>query len=162
MSVPRGEKKTPGLSRKVFLRWAGVVLVVDQLAKLLILSRLRPGETYPLVPRLFHLTLVQNQGIAFGLFHDSGTLLFLVITLSLAVLVFIGFRTPPSRPRTHVGLGLILGGALGNWVDRVRAGAVIDFLDFHIWPVFNLADTAISLGVALLFWEFVTASKHAA
>jgi len=120
------------------------------------------GESRPVFPGAFHLTLIQNQGIAFGLFHDSGAVLFALITVSIAVLALLGLGTAPARLLTHAGIGLILGGALGNWVDRIRVGAVIDFLDFRVWPVFNLADSAITLGVGLFLWELVFLKKAGA
>lgn len=96
--------------------------------------------------------------MAFGLLRGHESLLFALITVSLCVLLFIGvrmhvpkaggdFRKPPAL--SHWGLALILGGAVGNWIDRIRFQAVIDFLDFRVWPVFNVADSAITVGVGL-------------
>ena len=107
---------------------------------------------------MFHLTLVHNKGIAFGIFRQHEFILRILITLSIFVLLFIGWRmclkaggeTNCKRMTIQeISMALILGGALGNWIDRLRFGAVIDFLDFRIWPVFNLADTAITIGVGL-------------
>ena len=105
------------------------------------------------LPRIFHLTLVENQGIAFGFFQGGEKILLVMITLSILVLTGVGICSRPERLKTQWGIGLILGGALGNWVDRIRFGAVVDFLDFRIWPVFNLADTAISVGVGLFLLD---------
>lgn len=114
----------------------------------------------PLVPGIFHLTLVENEGIAFGLFPGIEKILLVAITLSILVLVYFGLRSAPERWTSQWGIGLILGGALGNWVDRVRVGAVVDFLDFRIWPVFNFADTAITIGVGLFFLEMFAKKNH--
>jgi signal peptidase II len=146
----------------VFLLLAGGVILLDQLTKALALAFLVPGETRPLLPNLFHLTLVENEGIAFGLFQGAEQFLFVLITASIFVLILIGFRSAPARIKTQAALGLILGGAVGNWVDRLRVGAVIDFLDFRIWPVFNLADTAITVGVGLFLLDLIRKPKHAA
>ena len=149
MSVRRGEEKTPSVSRIFFLLLAGFVVLLDQLTKALAETFLTPGTSHPVVAHVFHLTLVENQGIAFGLFPGADKSLLVIITLSIAILIAVGLRSAKLPWKTHVGIGLILGGALGNWIDRIRVGAVIDFLDFRVWPVFNLADSAITIGVCL-------------
>lgn len=160
MSGRRGEEETPSLARGVFLLLAGFVVLLDQLTKTLAQSHLIHGSSLPLVPRFFHLTLVENQGIAFGFFQGGDKLLLVVITLSIAALILFGFRTPPLQLKTQWGIGLILGGALGNWIDRIRFGAVVDFLDFRIWPVFNLADTAITIGVGIFLIDLLIAKRR--
>ncbi len=104
-------------------------------------------ESFVLVRGILHLTLVYNAGIAFGFFRGHQNLLLILISISLAFLFFGGRRVHSSKRPLDWALALILGGALGNWIDRIRFGAVIDFLDFRIWPVFNLADSAITIGV---------------
>lgn len=155
----RGEEKTPVLTRRIFLPLAAFAVLLDQLTKALAETFLTPGLSQPVLPNLFHLTLVENRGIAFGLFQGAEKILFLIITVSVLVLVVVGFRSEAARPRNQWGIGLILGGAVGNWIDRIRVGAVIDFLDFRIWPVFNLADTAITVGVGLFLLDFFFARK---
>lgn len=113
----------------------------------------------PVIPGVFHLTLVNNEGIAFGLFHQHEGLLLILISLSL-ILLFVWGHTLKHTRLSRWGIGLILGGAVGNWVDRVRVGAVIDFLDFRVWPVFNLADTAITTGVVLCMILFFKEQKN--
>lgn len=135
------------------------MVLFDQLTKILAETFLTPGLSRPVLPNLFHLTLVENRGIAFGLFQGAEEILFLVITFSILVLWVVGFRSEAARRRTQWGIGLILGGAVGNWIDRIRGGAVIDFLDFRIWPVFNLADTAITVGVGLFLLDFFFPGK---
>ena len=135
------------------------VLVLDQLTKLLALGRLSPGRPIRLVDGFFSLTLVMNPGLAFGMLSSTpAPWRWVVAVLSmgaLAVLAVVGARLLPSGGRvTRLGLGLIFGGAAGNLIDRGRFGAVVDFLDFYWrsyhWPAFNVADSAISVGVALL------------
>lgn len=87
--------------------------------------------------------------MAFGLFSDHAHILFGIITLSLIVLFIIANKSDHSKSNNKFILGLILGGAIGNWIDRIRFHAVIDFIDFKIWPVFNLADSFITIGVFL-------------
>jgi signal peptidase II len=135
------------------------VLVLDQITKLVALERLAPGIPVSVVDGLFSLTLVMNPGLAFGLLSTTPTAWrWIVAVLSigaLAVLGFMGARLLPSGGRfTELALGLIFGGAIGNLIDRARFGAVVDFLDvywrdYH-WPAFNVADSAISVGVTVL------------
>lgn len=156
MSGGRGEEKTPSLARGIFLLLAGFILLADQLTKFLAQTTLIPGISRPVINNFFHLTLVENQGIAFGLFQGADKILLIIITLSIAILIAVGFRVSPLHVKTQWGIGLILGGAAGNWIDRIRFGAVIDFLDFRIWPVFNVADSAITLGVGIFLLELLT------
>ncbi len=134
----------------------GSVVLIDQFSKFLALQYLSPQTPVPLVPQVLDLTLVRNPGVAFGLFSGYAPVLFTVITVSLVFLFLIANRTQGAAAQgTSIAdrwaLSLILGGAIGNWIDRLRFGAVIDFLDFRVWPVFNIADTAITIGVCLYF-----------
>ena len=131
------------------------VLAADQATKWLALTFLSHVPTVPVLPGIFHLTLVRNSGVAFGLFQGHG----LWITLGTLV-ILVGLLRATLQPGgakwAPFYLALILGGAIGNLVDRMRFGGVIDFLDFRIWPVFNLADSCITVGAALLavsFWR---------
>ena len=131
----------------------GVVLLADQLSKHLLLASFPPGHSLPLIPGLLHLTYVQNTGAAFGLLKGQQVLF---IGLALLVLGWIAWEllTKPSVPPLMAwGCGLILGGAVGNLIDRLRWGYVVDFIDVRIWPVFNLGDSAITIGVGLLIWQ---------
>jgi signal peptidase II len=135
------------------------VLALDQASKLLALARLTPGSPLPLVDGLLALTLVMNPGLAFGMFASSPPGWSWVVALlslsALSVLVVLSVRLlPVGGWPAAVGLGLIFGGAVGNLIDRGRFGAVVDFIDvywrgYH-WPAFNVADSAITVGVALL------------
>jgi signal peptidase II len=141
-----------------------LVLVLDQLTKLLALERLPPGMPVRLIEGFFSLTLVMNPGLAFGMLSSTPPAWRWVVVLlsmgALAVLVVLGARLlPTGGATTRLALGLIFGGAVGNLIDRGRFGAVVDFLDFYWrgyhWPAFNLADSAISVGVALLALRIV-------
>lgn len=143
------------MRRLFFLFLAFLVLLLDQASKLWARQFLLPGVSRPLIPGVLDFTLIENRGIAFGLFHGADKILFLLISVSILFLFVWGIRSPAASRKTEWGLGLILGGAVGNWIDRVRVGAVIDFLDFKVWPVFNLADTAITVGVGLFLLELM-------
>ena len=131
----------------------GLVVVADQAAKAAIEAHLVPGQHVGVLGPL-RLTLTHNTGVAFGLAGGAGTGLVLV---TLAALAFVGllFWRNPTRPGMWVAVGLLAGGALGNLADRVRAGAVTDYVDLPHWPPFNLADTAITIGVVLLAIAFL-------
>jgi signal peptidase II len=151
--------------RLLYLIVASAVLVLDQLTKRIVVAQFDPNTVVPVIPGLFRLVLVENRGMAFGLFADSGSNAAFVILLlfSAAALGFVGFLLwrshLPSRA-SAIGLALILGGAAGNFLDRLMRGTVVDFLDFYVrtyhWPAFNLADSAIVVGAGILlldlFW----------
>jgi signal peptidase II len=141
-----------------------VVLVLDQVTKLLALKGLSPGAPVDLVDGFFSLTLVMNPGLAFGMLSSTPTAWRWIVALlsigALAVLATVGVRLLPTGGwTTGIALGFIFGGAVGNLIDRGRFGAVVDFLDFYWrgyhWPAFNVADSAISVGVALLALRLV-------
>jgi len=131
------------------------VIAVDQGSKLAVTFWLSPYRPVPVIDHLLYFTLTRNPGGAFGLLQGQGPLVMIttaVISLGLlGVLLFARLRDGWLR----TGLALIAGGALGNLLDRVRLGYVIDFLDLRVWPVFNLADVAIVLGTGLIVLKLV-------
>ena|SRR3989338_11593310 len=137
---------------RTLYRVAGTVLLFDQITKFLALSFLKPRISIPLFQDVFHLSFVENTGIAFGLFQDHPAFWTWIITISIVCLL-VGswfFRDQPLPKQ--LAFGFILGGAIGNWVDRIRFNYVIDFLDFRVWPVFNIADSFITIGVIFFIW----------
>lgn len=138
---------------------AAIVVAVDQATKVVVLRHLAPGLSIPLIDGLLALTLVLNPGLAFGLL--AGLPLawrWVVVVLSLGALVMLArvamrILTPGSA-LDRLAVGLVFGGAVGNLIDRARFGAVVDFVDLHYrgwhWPAFNVADSAITVGVTLL------------
>ena len=127
---------------------AGAALALDQAAKAALVAALQQGERRELALGV-ELVRVSNEGIAFGLLSSGGAAVLATTAVSLALVVG-WFATAPGRRGLWLGVGLLLGGALGNLIDRIREGAVTDFLDPPLWPAFNLADVAITLGVAAL------------
>ncbi len=128
---------------------AAIVLVLDRASKLLVQALMVPYQSVAVIPDRFHLTLVYNPGAAFGLLPNRTTFFVVVTVMVVAAIALYAWKVGVTQPAIRLALGLQLGGALGNLFDRLWSGAVIDFLDFRIWPVFNLADTAIVSGVAL-------------
>ncbi len=132
-----------------------LVLALDQLSKYLVSSQLSLHQSIPLIPSVFSLTLVHNRGAAFGILKGHLWLL-IAVTLGAIALLVTTLRQRRLREKmtlTTWALCLILSGAAGNLIDRLLHGYVIDFFDLHVWPVFNVADSAISVGAVLLSWS---------
>lgn len=143
------------LKNQFFWVAAIIGLALDQLTKLWVVNTFEltlPPETMPLWPGVFHLTYVTNKGAAFSLFSDNGEWLrWLSLIVSLA-LVVMGLLVPLVNRWEQVGYGLILSGALGNGIDRFMSGEVVDFFDLRLirFPIFNVADVCINIGIACL------------
>lgn len=129
---------------------ASVVVLLDQLTKFYIRTLLSPGENIALVKGFLYLTHVHNKGAAFGLLAGRQFLFVIITVISIFLILFYYFRTREPYQIFNLALGLELGGAIGNLIDRLGSGGVTDFINFQIWPVFNIADAAIVLGVFLL------------
>ncbi len=135
-----------------------IIVALDQASKHIVTIFLAYGETIPVIKGVFHLTLVHNTGIAFGMFKNQAHLFaFLsIITISFIIHCVINRR---EKEKIHkwekFALFLILAGAIGNLIDRLRFGYVIDFLDFRIWPVFNVADSAITVGILIIIIQYL-------
>lgn len=126
-----------------------LVFAVDQVSKYVVLGHMVPHESIPIISNVFHLTLVNNTGIAFGLFSDSVTWAQVFVILGCILLACILYQVQSWSRLNRIACGFMLGGAVGNVCDRIRMGSVVDFIDFRIWPVFNIADTFISVAAAL-------------
>ena len=150
----------------VFLTCAAVVVALDQATKQVISARFSPGESNSVLGDFIRLTLVHNTGAAFGLFPGSRVPFIIVSVLAIAVVLHLFFRETYRSVLNRVLLGCILGGAIGNLIDRVRLGWVVDFIDVGIgttrWPVFNVADSAVTIGVILLAWNLARTGRVAA
>jgi signal peptidase II len=153
-----------------FFVWPAVtVLVLDQLSKLIILRLFRLHDSLTVVPGFFNIVLFRNRGMAFGIMnrhpgHFSSYFLILATIAAIGILIYWARRQGAEKTGILFGLGLILGGALGNLVDRIRLGSVVDFLDFHVgsfhWPAFNLADSAITIGTILIAIHLIRSKPH--
>jgi signal peptidase II len=152
------------LYRGAYLAVSLAVLFLDQWTKGIITRTMEVHQSRTVLADVFDLTYVRNSGAAFGLFASVDSSLKAILLNSVAVVVFLivsayALRSSHKSVRLQVGLALILGGAVGNLLDRVRFGYVVDFLDFsvsgHHWPAFNVADSAICIGVGLLFLDML-------
>jgi signal peptidase II len=137
---------------------AGAAIAADQITKQIVTSALPLGDEVEIAGP-FSIHHVQNSGIAFGLFSRATAVVIVVTTLAVALMLGFFARSAQRHSLLPVALGLVLGGSVANLLDRVRLGYVTDFLDFDRWPAFNLADTFIVVGVALLFFSFVAADR---
>jgi len=137
----------------------GVVVLLDQGSKALVTSLVDRGDRVEILPFL-HIENVRNEGVAFGLGGDiSAALIGVTIVVLVGMLVYLALRGGGGWG-VWLPAALLLGGALGNLADRVREGAVIDFIDLPLWPTFNLADVAITLGVLLLLLDVERSEKR--
>ncbi len=127
---------------------AAAVLAVDQATKALVRAGMERGDSDPILPGL-KLVNVRNTGVAFGFLSDGGALVAAVTAVALAALL-VFFVLNRRRPLAWLPVGLLLGGAVGNLIDRVAEGSVTDFIDLPLWPAFNVADMAITFGVLAL------------
>lgn len=148
---------------------SGAIVIADQVTKTEVMETMRLHESIPIVPDFFSLTYIRNPGAAFGLMAGSSTgfrLIFFALTSLFAVglLGMIFLRLREDDWAGQLSIAGIFGGAVGNLLDRVRFGEVIDFLDFYIgryhWPAFNVADAAISIGVVVLILHFALEKKE--
>lgn len=130
-----------------------LVFIIDQLVKHLVVSTMHLGQSLPVIKGIFHITYVLNPGAAFGMLEHQRWF-FIVVALS-AVLLGVAFYKKLQQESflMRSGAGLLLGGAVGNLADRIQSGLVVDFLDFRIWPVFNIADIAICAGAGILIFD---------
>ncbi|SHM07995.1 signal peptidase II . Aspartic peptidase. MEROPS family A08 [Caldanaerovirga acetigignens] len=132
--------------------FAALIFAVDQLTKALVKMHMAPNQSIPVIDNILHLTYVQNTGAAFSLLKGR-VFFFVVVSFAvIAVIVYYLTRLPEEKKLFKFTLALVLGGAFGNLVDRLRFGYVVDFIDFRIWPVFNVADSAVVIGVLLLLY----------
>ncbi len=135
------------------LRAAGavaVVLVLDRLTKHLVVTRIAVGDVHKFMPGI-SLVHVRNDGVAFGFLSGGGAIVLIVTLVALAALVAY-FLWRPERPLLWLPTGMLIGGAVGNLIDRLSSGSVTDFIKLPLWPAFNLADTSITLGVLALLY----------
>ncbi len=156
------------MKTRLFYTVSLTIIALDQISKFAVQQSLYVGQIIPIVPSFFNLTYVLNPGAAFGFLSGASAAIrnpFFIAISVVAVLFIIYYRS--SHPRIgllpSVGLACILGGAVGNLVDRLRLGMVVDFLDVYYgsyhWPAFNLADSAITIGVTLMVFEILTEGR---
>ena len=139
----------------IFWQLALGVLLLDQLTKWAVVVGLEEGLVINIIPGLLNLVHVRNSGAGFGILQGQNIFLILVSLIAI-VAIIVSLRNILKEHHTTFAAALILGGAAGNLIDRLVYRAVIDFIDFQVWPAFNVADTALTIGVLWLLWKAVT------
>ncbi len=152
------------MNRRIFyFLFILILLAADQLTKAIVAQKIPFLNSKSIIPGFFNLTHIRNRGAIFGFFSQSGSqFLYVMLTLAslaaLAFVIFYFFKTPTSERLMIISLSLILAGALGNLIDRIFRGYVIDFLDFYVkkwhWPSFNIADASITIGACFIIFIF--------
>ena len=144
---------------------AGLVIILDQVSKIIVMKQMTLHQTINVIPGFFNLTHVHNPGGAFGFLASNGSILrplvfFGAAILALGLILYFHHKTPGAYRFLAAALAMVFGGAIGNLIDRFRMGVVIDFLDFYVgryhWPAFNVADSAITVGVLIFIYHIVT------
>lgn len=131
------------------------VVILDQFSKYIVVENMALGESIPIIEEVFHLTYILNPGAAFGMFAHNRLFFIAIAVIVIGIIIWARREILESPWEVKAGCGLFLGGAIGNLIDRVRQGLVIDFFDFRVWPVFNIADIAICIGVGLIIWNLL-------
>ena len=152
----------------LFIFSAISIVVIDQMTKLWIMAEFVLYEVKTVIPGFFNLVHIRNKGMAFGLFNkpDNSIPFYIITGISIILVIILTYwflSEKPDSPAIKIGGGFILGGAAGNLIDRVRLGEVVDFLDFYIktwhWPAFNVADSAINIGAAIIILFMIREKK---
>ena len=137
------------------LIWTLIIIgtiILDQITKLLAVEFLKPIDTLPLLKDALHLTYHENKGAAFGILQDHRWVFITISTLAIVGLLVYMFKNPPKNKWLGVGLSFIIGGGIGNMIDRTLAGFVVDFIDFRLinFAIFNVADSFVCIGASLI------------
>ena len=133
-----------------------MVFILDHLTKFLVKQNLQFGQSTPIIENVFHLTYITNTGSAFGLFKGFNLFFILFSIAVIAIVIYHTTKIKKDEITLQLAVGLLLGGTIGNLMDRIFHGSVVDFIDFRIWPVFNMADSAVTISVillAILLWK---------
>ena len=136
------------------------IVVVDQFSKFYIQTHMALGMSIPVMQDIFHITYILNAGAAFGLLENQ-TAFFVMIAVCMVVATIYFYPKIPKRySLLRFGIGLMVGGAMGNVIDRIKTGYVVDFFDFRIWPIFNIADVGIVCGVGCIIFTIIYLYKE--
>lgn len=148
----------------LLLAVATLVVIIDQVSKYIIVAHIGLYESITVIPGFFNIVHVQNPGAAFGLFSQQAPMIRNIVligasVIAMGVILYLFYQAPATYPLLSAGFALILGGAAGNMIDRLRWGKVVDFLDLYIgsfhWPAFNVADSAISVGMVVFAYYVI-------
>lgn len=136
------------------------VIILDQVTKFLVRGDFALYESRPVIENIFHLTYIENPGAAFGMFADKRFFFLIVTSLIIIFIIFFMKQMEKEEPRANIFLAMAVGGAIGNFIDRAMKGTVTDFFDFRIWPVFNIADSFIVVGMIIAAFFVLKGEKN--
>lgn len=145
-----------GKNVRHFAKWASAVFLLDRVTKMIVQIFFEEGQSIPVIKNVFHFTYYRNPGAAFNVLAYRRGFFIVIALVVLMIIIYYYNKVPLDKHYVRTALALEFGGVSGNLFDRVIEGYVVDFLDFRIWPVFNIADTAIVIGVILLSWQILT------
>ncbi|MFH2028276.1 MAG: signal peptidase II [Nanoarchaeota archaeon] len=134
---------------RLFLSISIIILSLDQIVKYIIDKSMSLGQSIPLIPNILHLTYIHNTGAGFGILRDMNSLLIWISLIIIGAILY-NYDKIPKENIPQAATALIIGGAAGNLISRIFQGYVIDFIDFRVWPSFNVADSAITIGAIIL------------
>ena len=141
--------------KKSFVAYIGIlIIIIDQVTKYIAKSNLELNQSIPIIKNFFHITLTTNTGAGFGLLKENNSLIAFITVLILGFMLFY-YDKLPKKGKEHISIVLIVSGALSNLFDRIFLGHIIDFIDFKIWPIFNMADSCITIGVIYLVFYYM-------
>jgi signal peptidase II len=131
------------------------LLIADQAVKHLVRTTMVQGQSIPIIENIFHITYIENPGAAFGILANQRMLFLILTAVIVGVMIYLYCSLSNKKSLTAISLGIVVSGAIGNFIDRFIQGTVTDFLDFRIWPIFNIADIAICVGLALICYFII-------
>jgi len=136
------------------------IILLDQIIKHIVIENMRAGETIPIIQNAFHITYILNPGAAFGILENARIFFIIVTFFVLAIGFYVFPKLKKQEKFIRYGSIFLLAGAVGNLIDRIQNGLVVDFIDFRIWPVFNIADIAICLGAFLVVYSVISSKEE--
>lgn len=131
------------------------LLLLDQVVKHVVRTNMVQGQSIPIISGIFHLTYIENPGAAFGILANQRMLFLLMTAVITGIMFYLYFQLRNKKSLAAFSLALVISGALGNFIDRFFQGTVTDMFDFQIWPIFNIADICICVGLALLCYLLI-------
>ncbi|MGM0445705.1 MAG: signal peptidase II [Bacillota bacterium] len=134
----------------MFIFIGTILVIIDQLIKYNVNNKMVIGQTYPIIENFLHITYVKNTGIAFGLFKNNNLFMISIIIIIIVIVIYFYKREKNKDFLLSIATTVMLSGAIGNLIDRIFYGYIIDYIDFQFWPAFNLADSLIVIGSILL------------
>lgn len=138
----------------------GSVIVFDQLIKYVVVNSMFLGQSIAIVPNVLHLTYILNAGAAFGILANQRIFFIAIAAVLIGIIVFFYPKILKLNRSFQLGIALLFGGAIGNMIDRIFIGKVVDYVDLRVWPIFNLADMAIVGGCIIIVYQMLFAKEH--